>query len=172
MDTLTSYMIQLRDSDFRFIKKCKSSVYFHINYHARKHLIIRVVLWTMLHGLGYRCRIRICVRHGYCSIFVSFSIYLKDQSVIPMSEYVSDTGVGHGCRTRVLSGKWRVHVTKPVDWINLDQNVLKNSLEEAFGSKINHITSLGTSLGFFLWGVKSHHNQPSGVIKIQDDSSL
>ena len=46
----------------------------------------------MLHGLGYRCRIRVCVRHGYCSIFVSFFIYLKDRSVIPMSEYVLDMG--------------------------------------------------------------------------------
>ena len=46
----------------------------------------------MLLGLGYGCRIRVCVRHGYCSIFVSFSISLKDRSVIPISEYVSDTG--------------------------------------------------------------------------------
>ena len=45
----------------------------------------------MLLGLGYGCRTRVCVRHGYDSIFVSFSIYLKDRSVIPMSECV-----GHG----------------------------------------------------------------------------
>ena len=31
------------------------------------------------------------VGHGYGSIFVSFFIYLKDRSVIQMSEYVSDT---------------------------------------------------------------------------------
>ena len=46
----------------------------------------------MLLGLGYGCRIRIYVRHGYCLIFVSFSISLKDRSIIPMSKYVSDTG--------------------------------------------------------------------------------
>ena len=50
----------------------------------------------MLLGLGYGCQIRVCVRHEYCSIFVSFSINLKDQTVISMSEYVSDTDVGHG----------------------------------------------------------------------------
>ena len=57
---------------------------------------LSIKVTSMLHGLGYRCRIRVCVRHGYCLIFVSFSIYLKDRSVIPMSEYVSDTGVGQG----------------------------------------------------------------------------
>ena len=50
----------------------------------------------MLLGLGYGCRIRVCVRHGYGSIFVSFSIYLKDRSVIPMSGLERHTHVRHG----------------------------------------------------------------------------
>ena len=51
---------------------------------------------SMLLGLGYGCRIRVCVRHGYGSIFVSFSIYLKDRSVIPMSGSERHTHVRHG----------------------------------------------------------------------------
>ena len=50
----------------------------------------------MLLGLGYGCRTRVCVRHRYGSIFVSFSIYLKDRSVIPMSGSERHTHVRHG----------------------------------------------------------------------------
>ena len=44
----------------------------------------------MLHGFGYRCQIRIYVRYGYYSIYINFFIYLKDRSIIPIFEYVSD----------------------------------------------------------------------------------
>ena len=49
----------------------------------------------MLFGFGYGCRIWVCIWHVYCSIFVSFSISLKDWSVISKFEYVSATDVGH-----------------------------------------------------------------------------
>ena len=69
-------------------------------------------LISMLLGLGYGCQIWICVRQGYCSIFVSFSIYLKDRTIIHMSEYVSDTGTSGKMKSPSNIGYMYVYALK------------------------------------------------------------
>ena len=90
-----------------------------IIYKFKYHIFdCRRQLVPMLHGLGYRCWIRVCVWHGYYSIFVSFSIYLKDWSVIPMSEYVSDTGASGKMKSPCNIGWNRTHM------LLVDQNIM------------------------------------------------